>query len=318
MFHISPDNYNRFSVDDLTSHVIIKDHMGGFDLTGRSPVLDRLQQQVNGRNITVESEYIFESLVKNNYPNFNFKFSLELHNSLLGQLQKYNIHPELTFKTFLCSFNGSPHVSRKLLVAILKKFEFFNPDYSSKNFTFSEDVLTGHINNYVFNRENFYNKFFIVDDKSFYNTIYSFGHNRFDHAKNIYTLAPMITGSFLHIVSDTMATSYYPFFGEKFLYSVVNRGLFLSYAQPRWHEFLEKYYGFKLYTKLFNYRFDTIENPVERLVELMSMISKFSVLSTDDWRDLYEIEKDTIEYNYDHYFSGDYLKHLKKYTQKEY
>ena len=110
-----------------------------------------------------------------------------------------------------------------------------------------------------------------------------------------------------------MATSYYPFVTEKFLYSVATRGLFLSYAQPGWHEHLEKYYGFKRYTKLFDYRFDTIENPIERLVELMSMISKFSVLSLDDWRDLYLLEQDTIEYNYDHYFSRRYLDTLKLY-----
>jgi hypothetical protein len=110
-----------------------------------------------------------------------------------------------------------------------------------------------------------------------------------------------------------MAASYYPFVTEKFLYSVVTRGLFLSYAQPGWHAHLEKYYGFKPYTKLFDYRFDTIENPVERLVELMTMISKFSVLSSDDWKDLYLLEQDSIEYNYNHYFSGDYLNCLKQY-----
>ena len=58
---------------------------------------------------------------------------------------------------------------------------------------------------------------------------------------------------------------------------------------------------------MFDYRFDAIQNPVERLVELMTMISKFSVLSSDDWKDLYLLEQDTIEYNYDHYFSKDYL-----------
>jgi hypothetical protein len=113
-----------------------------------------------------------------------------------------------------------------------------------------------------------------------------------------------------------MATSYYPFVTEKFLYSVVTRGLFLTYAQPGWHDYVEKYYGFKRYIKLFDYRFDAIQNPVERLVELMTMISKFSVLSSDDWKDLYLLEQDTIEYNYDHYFSKDYLVALKKHDDK--
>jgi hypothetical protein len=107
-----------------------------------------------------------------------------------------------------------------------------------------------------------------------------------------------------------MATSYHPFVTEKFLYSVVTRGLFLTYGQPGWHEHLEKYYGFKRYTNLFDYRFDNIQNPVERLVEMMSMISKFSKLNATEWKDLYLLESETIKYNYDHYFSGNYLKSL--------
>ena len=144
----------------------------------------------------------------------------------------------------------------------------------------------------------------------FNNKIYSFGHVRYDHKNNIYNLENKLTGSFLHLVSETMATSYYPYYSEKFLYSVVTRGLFLSYAQPMWHKHLEKYYGFKKYDKIFNYDFDSIKNPVKRLVKLIEMISKFKNLSVDDWRDLYLMEEETIEYNYDHYFSGNYLKHL--------
>ena len=93
---------------------------------------------------------------------------------------------------------------------------------------------------------------------------------------------------------------------------MVTRGLFVAYAQPGWHEHLERYYGFRKYDKIFDYGFDEIQNPVERLVDLMSMISKFSVLSRDDWRDLYEMEIDTIEYNHDHYFSKKYIKQFEQ------
>lgn len=71
---------------------------------------------------------------------------------------------------------------------------------------------------------------------------------------------------------------------------------------------------FRKYDKIFDYRFDSVQNPVERLVELMSTLAKFSVLSPEDWRDLYEMEIDTIEYNYDHYFSGSYLETLKSHS----
>jgi hypothetical protein len=174
-------------------------------------------------------------------------------------------------------------------------------------------MLNGHITDYVNDQDNFYLKFFVNEhSEEFFQSTNSFGHVRFEHNQNIHNLESKLTESFLHIVSETAATSYYPFVTEKFLYSIVTRGLFLAYAQPGWHAHVEKYHGFKRYTKLFDYRFDSIKNPVERLVELITMISKFSHLTPAEWHDLYLIEQDTIEYNYDHYFSNRYLEVLKK------
>lgn len=311
---IGPGNYDTFVINDVEPSYVIDDHLGGFNKRLRSPVLDRLQAQIENSKIVVKTEYIFNDAIKNNYQNIEFKFDILTHDKFLNQLTNHDMHSPLTFNNFLCSFNGSLHVSRKLLVSILNKFRYFDPEFSSKNFTFSEDVLSGHIEDYVNRDLSYYSKFFMSDDNNFFQKIYSFGHNRFDHSRNIYNLEHKLTQSFLHIVSETMATSYYPFVTEKFLYSIVTRGLFLAYAHPGWHAHVEKYYGFRKYNRLFDYRFDTIQNPVERLVELMTMISKFSMLSTDDWHDLYEMEKDAIEYNYDHYFSGGYLKSLEKYV----
>jgi hypothetical protein len=288
------------------------DQLQGFDINLKNPVLDHIHNCVD-KPTTVLVDYVFDSTVKTHYPLLNFKWQNTWVNDCF---KNYTVHPDIDFKNFICSFNGSAHVSRKLLVSIIDKFGWFDSKYVSKNFIYDIDIIDGHIQDYSTDEQNqFRRKFFInVDRQDFYNSINSFGHVRFDHTRNIYNLENKLTESFLHVVSETMATSYYPFVTEKFLYSVITRGLFLAYAQPGWHEHLEKYYGFRKYTKLFDYRFDNIENPVERLVELMSMISKFSVLSTDDWQDLYLIQKDEIEYNYDHYFSGNYLTHLRQYA----
>lgn len=316
MLFIEPDKYETFLIDDQTTEVYLHDHLCGFDLNLRAPVLDRLSKLVPDRPLTVASEYIVNQQIKNNYPNFNFVFSVNNHNRVLDKFRAYNIHPELKFKNFLCSFNGSPHVSRKLLVAILHKFGWFNTEYSSKNFVLSQTQLSGHIQDYVKNNSSFYDKFFLSDNDEFYSTIYSFGNygkSRYNHYRNIVTLEKQLTDSFVNLVSDTMATSYYPFYGEKFLYSVVTRGLFVSYGQPNWHSTLENCYGFKKYNRIFDYSFDEIANPVERLLELVSMLGKFSMLTQSDWRDLYSLEIDNIEYNYDHYYSRDYIKCLKKF-----
>jgi len=294
------------------------DHIKGFNLSKTNDFFKNLNNYGKLKNIKYDIIYhnVLENDIKSSYPHLNIKFSSELQNKLnLNKFLSYNIHPTINYKNFICSFNGSDHVSRKLLVSILQKFGYFNPAYCSKNFSYSTNVLNGHVYDYVQDNDNFYCKFFISDDsEDFFQSVYTFDYTRFQHDKNIYNLETRLTESFLHVVSETMATSYVPFVTEKFLYSIVTRGLFLAYAQPGWHAHVEKYYGFKRYTKLFDYRFDSIENPVERVVELMCMISKFSRLTTVEWYDLYLIEQDTIEYNYDHYFSGSYLKYLKKYS----
>jgi hypothetical protein len=304
--------------DQLPDTFMISDHLGGFSQHGKNQVLQKLSDYalMQNQKFVVTYHQILEKEITNQYPGLDILFSpFEQHNRNLVHFLEYRAHPKIDYKNFICSFNGSEHVGRKLLLAILQRYEYFNSEYCSKNILFTVDKLDGHIHDYVGAQDNFYRKFFIADNSDiFFNAINSFGHVQYNHKRNIYNLESKLTQSFLHIVSESMATSYEPFVTEKFLYSVVTRGLFLSYAQPGWHAHLEKYYGFKRYTKLFDYCFDSIRNPVERLIKLMEMISKFNLLTTDDWKDLYQIEQETIEYNYHHYFSQDYLKCLAKYS----
>jgi hypothetical protein len=309
--------YTEFdNIDKIESEFALIDHICGFDINYKNIYFDKLQQHSKNANSAYIIKYhqILSDNIKNNYSNLKLLFDAESHHRInLKHFVNYKIHPQINYKNFICSFNGTPHTSRKLLVSILEKFGYFNIGYCSKNFTFTTDTLNGHITDYVNDR--FYSKFFISNDsETFFNSINSFGHVQYDHKQNIYNLESKLTESFLHIVSETMATSYVPFVTEKFLYSIVTRGLFLAYAQPGWHNHLEKYYGFKKYNKLFDYRFDAIQNPIERLVELMTMVSKFSRLTIADWNDLYLIEQDTIEYNYNHYFSGKYLEYLRQHN----
>jgi len=293
--------------------ILLSDHLGGFDKNLNSEVLNDVINQAKTQKIKyIYTAYVFSDELKKKY---NFQ-NLKYKECLVGgygweEMREYHMHPYINYRNFVCSFNGSGHVSRQLLSSILNNQGYFNKDYSSKNFAYDNNWITSHLYNLDLTDTeiHLYSKFFVNDDE-FNNTIYSFGHVQYDHKTNIYNLENKLTQSFVHIVSETMATSYYPFVTEKFLYSIVTRGLFLAYAHPGWHRHIEKYYGFKLYNTIFDYSFDDIQNPVKRLIKLIEMISKFSSLSSDDWRDLYHLEQDNIEYNYDHYFSGAYKKHL--------
>jgi hypothetical protein len=315
---ISKSPYKLFDLplSSLPTEITLEDHLNGFDQECNNKILTDIDNysKNNNKRTVVYYHQILDAPIKEKYSNLDLRFKLaNARHMLWEQFESYNQHPVIEYKNFICSFNGSDHISRKLLVAILERFGYFTANYCSKNFVFTKDKLDGHITDYVGNQDNFYRKFFIADNSDvFFNTSNSFGHVQYNHKQNIYNLENKLTQSFLHLVSETMATSYVPFVTEKFLYSVVTRGLFLSYAQPGWHAHVEKHFGFKRYTKLFDYEFDSVQNPVERLVKLIEMISKFNLLTPDDWKDLYQIEQETIEYNYHHYFSQDYLKCLAK------
>lgn len=297
------------------SAITMLDHLGGFDHEFRNVMLARVNEfaSIQAHPIKVRVSYVPDPCFAQHYPWLEFEFDLY---RCWQQFRDYRVHPELTFQNFVCSFNGSNHVSRKLLTSALQRFQWFDPMYSSKNFVYSTDELDGHIADFTDgikgHQHILYRKFFIDDNQShdFAGSIYNFDYERYDHRRNIDCLQHRLCGSWLHLVSETMATSFYPIVSEKFLYSVVTRGLFLAYAQPGWHHSLEVDFGFKKYTRLFDYSFDLIANPVKRLIALMCMIGKFSMLSSADWSDLYQLELENIEYNHDHYFSGKYLSHV--------
>lgn len=319
MKHISSP-YTEFEsteqLETLPSEFLLIDHAYGFDKDFNNILLDRLQELAikKDRTYKVNCTQFYCNNIKKKYNRLNITFNFNLQCQIMWEIMSsYNAHLPNTFDNFICSFNGSEHVSRKLLLAVIEQMGWFRPDYISKNFSFTVDQLDGHINELIPQQSRLYRKFFINENSNvFFQQINSFGHNRFQHNVNIQTLQPKITSSWLHLVSESLSTSYHPYITEKFLYSVLNRGLFLTYGQPGWHAHLEKYYGFRKFEQIFDYSFDNIQNPIVRLVNMIGMLSPFSRLSKFDWHDLYLLEFDTIEYNYDHYYSKKYLQHLKK------
>lgn len=298
------------------------DHLGGFDVHNRNAVLDSINDYAGEQSNQYDIQYhnVLPQAVFDNYSNLNIQFSSAYQNTLnFSHFTNIKlVDKEKDFKNFVCSFNGSEHISRQLLTSALHKFGWFTPEYNTKNFSTYKDRIDGNIIACFESSldERFYRKFIIADGADadeFYNNIYSIDYTRYNHKRNIKILLDKINQSFIQIVSETMATSNVPFVTEKFLYPVVGKSLWLGYSQPGWHRHLAEVYGFKLFNKIFNYDFDSITNPVVRLVELLSMLSKFGHLTTADWHDLYLIEKDTVDYNYDWYMSKQYLTQLEKF-----
>ena len=142
-----------FELDIMPENIQLDDYMNGFYDSGKNYILDHIQSKSHNK-INVTSAYKFDSTIKNQYPNLNFNF--KLHTPLWSAFENYKIHPVIDYKNFICSFNGSAHVGRKLLVAILEKFKYFDSNYCSKNFCYSKDSLDGNIEDLVKDKIRFY------------------------------------------------------------------------------------------------------------------------------------------------------------------
>jgi len=300
---------------DHQEPLCIIDHGLGFDKNLKCALLEDLHNQTLHQRV-VATEYIFNQRIRELYPKFDFVFDVNAwyRENGIENLQTFDHSSKKNLNSFVCSFNNNPHVGRKLLTSALHYYGFFNPETCSKTFTMHPWEVIGILYDYMGDRADWYKKLFDGQQHdNFYHTRYTFGPmvSR-DHSRNQQHLRSKIDQSFLHLVSETMPTSYYPFVTEKFLYSVVQKGLFVAYAQPNWHRHVSYYYGFRPYNKIFSYDFDSMQNPVKRLIALLDMISKFSKMSSKDWQDLYKVENETIQYNFEHFVTGNYLKHLQK------
>jgi hypothetical protein len=301
----------------------LQEHLDGFDKNRHNDILDNLNYNAQIHNVryTVYYHNILLTDVTDHYKNLDIRLWFEeQYRVIFTQFDGYiTTNSDRNFDNFACSFNRSGHVSRQLLTSAMHKFKWFDTNYSSKLFTYSIDNIDGHIQQYVTGSDERLYRKFIIDNNAedFYNSISGFSeetrifeHQPYDQINNINLLAEKITNSFVQIVSETLGTSYNPYVTEKVLFPIICKTLWVGYNQPNYHQYFEKFYGFRKYDKIFDYTFDQIDNPIIRLVTLMTMLSKFEKLSKADLHDLYLLENDTIEFNYDHYYSGDYMKRL--------
>jgi hypothetical protein len=298
------------NIENFSDQLHILDHLQGFDLTNHNEILEYLNHNSLCKNTQIFTAYMFDDRIRSRYSNLDLKFSL-FQIWPFTSLTKFENTYQRNFKNFLCCFNGGGHVSRQFLTSALYKRGWFNPEYCSKNFTADRNQIDGNVQFYSNELNEQLHHEFIIDYSSdagiFYSDIIGYDYSKLNHHSNLTVLNQKLSESFVNVISESLATSNYPFVSEKFLYSVLTKGLFVAYAQPGWHTHLETCWGFKKFTKVFDYSFDLIINPIERLMALFAMLEKFNKLSAHDWHDLYKLEQDTIDFNYDHYHSKNYL-----------
>lgn len=248
------------------------DHLDGFDCRLNNWFLSDVAEHGPRR---VYTQYMFSDRVKKLYPNLDLRYSLPLvlnsypMVSIINSVQPVN----KTFDHFVCCFNWSSHVGRVWLVNKLRELGWFDNNSCTQNWG---------------TRNTFLEK------------------NKLDQVKNFVNLSPIIQKSFLHIISETKPESYYPFPTEKFYDPILNKTLWIAYAPPGYHRMIESF-GFNLH-KSFDYSFDSIEDPIERLDALIEQIKPLQ--NKQRWNQIYRSESDVISYNYKHMVSLRYVKRI--------
>jgi hypothetical protein len=286
------------SLDDST--IVAKDHLNGFDSDYKNKFLSTVPP-----GFTVYTEYLLSDEVKNQYPELTLKFNagLMIQENFLNQLSDFSQNfvvsdrkfiPEVSdcrLTHFLCCFNRSPHTSREWAVSWLHHLGWFNNQYCSKHFPIRQHFCHVHPE---LKKQHHPSTF----DQEFLDSIVSLDYNgsTADHISHIQALSPKIQQCFVQLVTEPVAESYYPFPTEKFLYPILNKALWVAYAQPGYYQFIETHMGFKRY-QTFDYSFDSIQDPLCRLIAITDMLKPFEKISRLDWHDIYLTEKNTMDYN---------------------
>ena len=278
-----------------SGEIIYYDHLGGFDAVGNNEVLHTVEP-----GSTVRTEYLLPLEIKQLYPSLDIKFDAELmiENNLLQQAVAWPNKINKEYKNFLCCFNYGYHSGRELLVSKLFQLKWFNFDYCTKGFSIQSTSIDLSVEEKIFRQQTS-----VIPKLIEYNL-----------TQDLILLSPMIQKSFVQLVSETLPDSYVPFPTEKIVFPIINQTLWVAYAPPGYHSWIKKYLGLRHYS-VFDYAFDSIQDPVERLDRLTTMLEPFSKMSDSQWQEIYQQEIETIEFNFNHVTSGAFIEHLRQFDQ---
>lgn len=289
-----------------TKSVRIFDHMRAFDRLGQNEVLGRLNDMARNQQnrLIVVYHQLLPKWVLDQYPYLDIRF--DGYQQFVMNFEYFvgrDMKAEEDKINFVSTILGRACHGRQLLCCALDVAGWLDLRYSLKNLSFDLDAPDGFIQETVDKSEEpyYYKKFIREDRRDFYlesqHGEHYFRNSEYFIEDSIPRITKTISPSFIHLVSETYASSTVPFVTEKLGFSAILGQLFVAYAQAGWHSMIEEYYGFKLYDEIIDYSFDQEKNPVKRLDMLMNTLAPLSKLSSKEWMGIYKDTQEKREYN---------------------
>jgi hypothetical protein len=290
---------------------ICHDHLYGFDSNYFSP---QLSEVAPGK---VQVEYIVPDHLRLRYPQLEIQFSafLMIQNNHFGKFLHIKQSDPVDARertNFLCSFNRSKHNCRVQFLLNLFTEGFYSSEFCSKHFTISDSEWLDFVKNAP---DEIKDKFSLSSIFKFLQTdvrhgVFPVPNNQIGYiSKDLKDLTPLMQKSFITAVSETVAGSYIPFPTEKICFPIATKSLWIAYAQPGYYQFIERYMGIKLPLGI-DYYFDSVQDPTQRLHALMNELKKLSQLGEHQKVELYELNRDILDYNFDLLTSGEMIANL--------
>lgn len=291
--------------------VFLHDHLGGFDKNFKNEMFGKIPS-----GVTLRTEYLVNQTIRNQYSNITLQFdalAMITNNQFNTFVGKQFVKTE-QIENFLCSFFRSTYQGRVWLLCWLHELGWFDINYGSKNFVIDQypseikDLYLAKIGNDFEDATKQHHRQQMQQSLKF------LGNPDATPSQDLLSVKDTIQKSFVCVVAETHPTHYYPFPTEKFLYPIVNSTLWVSYAQPGYHQFIKNYLGFQLYD-CFDYQFDTVDDHIQRLSMLTDMLQKFSTMTPEQWNRVYLTQQEIIRYNAEHARSGRFIKHLRQFDE---
>lgn len=281
----------------------------------------KINQHPNTKVNLISKEGPYWLKVFEDCPNVTFEYTWKrsaIYNLYQGcqnkELLKDIISPNKNYDYTISSFNGGFHWSRLFLTLSLYNAGLWNDKYctKSRNLTCTLESLKPWQNKGLMK---IINNLTVKQIKNFLPYKNEFQYTRYNHFHNIKTLSPIMSRTLINIVTESYGEGSEPYMAEKVFYGVINKTITITVAQPKWYALFNQCLGFKNFT-CFDYGFDNEENLLDRIVQIVEQIIKIDKLTIEEKQEIYNQNKDILEYNFEHFISGAWMKVFDKQIHK--
>lgn len=206
---------------------------------------------------------------------------------------------------------GGARMYRSLFIAELARNNLLGEGYISYNnicpeYGHYKDFLIDENYIYQFNPNYLNEVISILDTVDFPLRIDTPTESSIPNGSQLLSAIPECMESFVHVVTETCFFDRKLHLTEKIFKPIVAKQPFILLGCANNLKYLRDY-GFKTFSRWWDENYDSIEDPYTRLNVVVKIIKQICELSTTDLQNMLSEMNEILEYNYNRFYSNDFL-----------